>query len=226
MKKRTFEVTIVGISPYMQHRMIDEKLETYEKGEGPVVRSKAPSLTMEHRAEMHSFHYDDAAGRRHYYMPSDHIKQCLIGGGGYMKSNMGNSRRSLSNIIAAMFRITPMQIELPKYDTIDSRSAVNPNTHNRVMTYRPQWTNWRVSFNLTVWEDTLTIEQIHKVFDYAGFCLGVGSYRPQHKGEFGMFELESLIETTPDAKKEGIRTEPQPEIKRRGRKPKTCTVGC
>jgi hypothetical protein len=37
---------------------------------------------------------------------------------------------------------------------------------------------------------------IESIIDYAGRYLGVGSYRPEHTGEYGRFKIKSIKEVT------------------------------
>lgn len=56
--------------------------------------------------------------------------------------------------------------------------------------YRGEFREWAceliVEFNAAV----LSIEQIHHLFEIAGFAIGVGEWRPQRDGSMGMFRLE------------------------------------
>jgi hypothetical protein len=38
----------------------------------------------------------------------------------------------------------------------------------------------------------VTIETIEQIISFGGRYLGVGSYRPEHTGEFGRFEIQSI----------------------------------
>jgi hypothetical protein len=184
MKK--FEVSIKGKTPYMQHRMDDKKLEEWEKQRGKIIERDDIAQEDLIKAEFHCYRNGKC------YMPSEHIRQSLINAGAFMKSKVGNSRKSMTNIVAAMFFIEPEEIELPDFDKIDKRSAVNYNVKGRVIVIRPKWTNWNVQFILLVDNDTITKETVAGLLGYAGNYVGIGSYRPQHKGMFGRFTVEKL----------------------------------
>ncbi len=186
-----YRIKLVGVTPYMQHRMDDVKLTDWEKQRGAIIErdhlAEGPELT----AGYHS--YIDKEGR--YYMPAEHFKQSFIAGGGYVKGKVGNATRSMKNIVAGMWRIKEDKIFLPKFDEVDSRSAVNKNVKARIMVHRPKWLNWEAEFTLMIDEDEknkLTIETVENIIKYAGRYLGVGSYRPQHTGEFGRFNIVSI----------------------------------
>lgn len=187
---KNYRVKIKGITPYMQHRMDDVKLDQWEKLRGPI--HERPDVSREDavRAEYHCFRNNEG----HCYIPADHIRGSLIGAGSYVKAKVGGRSKSMKVLVAAMFVVTPEEILLPDYDSIDKRSAVNRNIKGRVIAIRPKWTNWEAEFNLSVYESSISKESITQLFEYAGNLVGIGSFRPTANGLFGRFELIELIE--------------------------------
>lgn len=183
MKK--YEVSIKFITPYMQHRMDDNSLEAWEKMRGSIIENGTAHQPTEIRAMYHS--YMDDKGQ--YLFPVEHIRQSCINAGGLMKAKVGNARKSMSNIVAAMYSFWPDFITIPKFNSVDSRSAVNKKVDARVMVHRPKWDDLEIVFNLRVDNDTITDETTQKIIEDAGNYIGAGSYRPQHKGSFGRFEI-------------------------------------
>ena len=96
-----FRITIKSKSAYMQHRMDDAKLEAWEKSRGKIIERPEVSQEDNVRAEFHC--YRDLKTNQ-CYIPSEQIRQALINAGSFMKSKMGNARKSMKNIVAAMFR--------------------------------------------------------------------------------------------------------------------------
>lgn len=185
---KTFKVIIKGVTPYMQHRMDDTKLEEWEKKRGSIIERQDVAKEDAVRAEFHCYRN----GNGKCFIPSEHIRGSLINAGAYVKAKVGNTTKSMKNIVAAMFFISPEHIELPDYDLIDKRSAVNRNIKARIITVRPKWSEWRVQFELMVDNDTITPETITKIFEYAGRYVGIGSFRPTNNGMFGRFEVEKI----------------------------------
>jgi hypothetical protein len=188
MKK--YQVKINGVTPYMQHRMDDQKLEQWEKLRGPIHERPEVSHEDSVRAEYHC--YRNADGK--CYIPSDQIRGALIGAGSYVKAKVGGRAKSMKIIVAAMFMVTPEEILMPDYDAIDKRSAVNRNIKGRVITIRPRWNQWSAEFTLSVDEDSITKETISQIIEYAGKYVGIGSFRPTNNGLFGRFELTDISE--------------------------------
>lgn len=196
MKK--FKVEIVGATPYMQHRHDDQKLEEWEKNRKLIIERPEVSQADALRAEFHC--YRNADGR--CYIPAEHIRQSMIAAGSYSKAKVGNAKKSMKNIVAAMFMVSPEEILLPDYDAIDKRSAVNKAVKARVITVRPKWNQWKAQFTLAVDNDTITSQTITEILNNAGNYVGIGSYRPTNNGYFGRFlagkieqlSMKSIIE--------------------------------
>jgi len=98
----------------------------------------------------------------------------------------------MTNIVAGLFTVSPEEIVVRDFDTIDKRSAVNRNVKARIIAIRPRWNDLTLSFTITVKNDTVTKETVSSILEYAGTMFGIGSYRPEHKGEFGVFEVKEF----------------------------------
>jgi len=186
---KQFLVKLRSKTPYMAHRMDDQKLEDWEKNRKLIIESPDVAKEDALRAEFHS--YSDEEG---FFIPSEHIRGSLINAGAMVKSKVGNSRKSMKNIVAAMFFIKEEKIRLPKEYEIDKRSAVNRNIKARVICIRPKWKEWKGEFTLQVDNDTITKETVEQIIIYAGQYIGIGSFRPTNNGMFGRFELLSIKE--------------------------------
>ncbi len=188
---RKFAVTVEFSSPYMQHRMDDQKLADWVKQRGRIVENEGADDAVKQTALYHSY-FDDKG----FYIPKEHFKQSFCKGGGFVKAKVGNSTRSMKNIVASQWYISEEKIYLGKpFDEIDTRSAVNKAIKGRVVVHRPKWNNITVSFHLETDDDdsnAVTKETIQSIIDYSGRYIGVGSYRPEHTGEFGRFKIKSF----------------------------------
>jgi len=55
--------------------------------------------------------------------------------------------------------------------------------------YRGEFKDWKCSFILRYNANVINPEQILNLFNTAGFAIGVGEWRPQRDGSFGMFHV-------------------------------------
>jgi hypothetical protein len=187
---KTYSIEIKGKTPYMQHRMDDQKLSEWESNRKLIIERPEVSKDDLTRAEYHCYRNLDGK----CFIPSEHLRSSFINAGALVKSKVGNSRKSMKNIVAGMFFVEPEEILMPDYDVIDKRSAVNRNVKARIITIRPKWTNWKAKFNLLVDNDTITTETIKEIIINAGNSIGIGSFRPTNNGMFGRFGLENIKE--------------------------------
>jgi hypothetical protein len=184
-----YKVFIEGITPYMQDRMDDIGLEKWEKQRHHIIERKGINEEDAKKAEYGTYRNPD---NNKCFIPSEHLRGCLINAGGYLKSKVGTKTKSMKSIVGAMFMVLPEEIYLPDYDEIDKRSVVNRNIKARLIKVRPKWSKWKAVFTLEIGEETLTKETIEELIRVGGSYVGIGSYRPTANGYFGRFKLISL----------------------------------
>ncbi len=56
--------------------------------------------------------------------------------------------------------------------------------------YRAEFKKWAATINVRLNERVLSVEQLVNLFDTAGFAIGVGDWRPEKNGSFGMFHVD------------------------------------
>lgn len=56
--------------------------------------------------------------------------------------------------------------------------------------YRGEFREWSTEITLRYNANVLSAEQIANLFNTAGFAVGIGEWRPQRDGSFGMFHVE------------------------------------
>jgi len=57
--------------------------------------------------------------------------------------------------------------------------------------YRPEYVDWSCTLRIVYNSSVITPEQIINLYNIAGFAVGVGEWRPERNGQFGMFEIET-----------------------------------
>lgn len=57
--------------------------------------------------------------------------------------------------------------------------------------YRPEFRNWSVRLEATVFPNALSVEEFLTLLALAGEHVGVGDWRPQRRGTFGRFRIAS-----------------------------------
>ncbi len=60
--------------------------------------------------------------------------------------------------------------------------------------YRGEFKKWSTSFTVRYNANVITLEQLLNLFNTAGFAIGVGEWRPQKDGSYGMFHVATAAE--------------------------------
>jgi len=184
-----FEIKIQGITPYLQHRMDDTKLEEWEKQRGFVVERDDVNKEDAVRAEYHCYRNS----KDKLFIPGTHIRGALITAGTYVKGKVGTQTKSMKSTVAAMFYCEQDEIFItPQKYGIRKDSAVNRNIKARIIVIRPEFKDWSATFTLIVDNDTITEQTIQKIVEYAGQYVGIGAWRPTNNGMFGRFKLSKF----------------------------------
>jgi hypothetical protein len=56
--------------------------------------------------------------------------------------------------------------------------------------FRGEFKQWKTTFVVRYNKNVLSLEQIVNLFNTAGFAVGIGEWRPQRDGSYGMFHVE------------------------------------
>jgi hypothetical protein len=187
------ECEITGITPYMQHRFS----EAAEIASGQATRRvKLDNETPRDQAE--KLCYRNKEGQ--LYAPSTQIRAMLIEAGSNHK--LKGSRKSLKYAIAGALVIVEQELLILDPDTnqlvsnfeVDSRPVTIPATKGKVMKHRPRFDRWRLRFTLRVNTNIVDVATMAMLLGEGGELLGLGDWRPQRLGQYGMFFVSKFDE--------------------------------
>lgn len=65
--------------------------------------------------------------------------------------------------------------------------------------FRPEFDPWAVTLPVNLNATSMTLEQLVHLFNMGGFSQGVGEWRPERDGSFGMFRVESVEQLPEEA---------------------------
>lgn len=176
------EVKIRGLTPLLMNKLNIESLQS---------KSRRRTETYDPKVEAEKSAYIDVIdGRRQLYIPCEAVYSMIINTAKQYRVR----RTSLSSLLAGTIRIEPEKIPLgtDKYE-IDLRAVVIQK--QRVLKARAKVPNWAATFYI-VYDSERLPEGIHEtlktILEDAGTRMGLLDYRPQHKGWFGTFTVESF----------------------------------
>lgn len=182
--EKHYEVRIKGVSPLLQNRFA-----TADEVENKPTKRKSVTM-LENAVENTVYKLPDGT----VYQPGESIKQAIIEAGKAFKKGRAN----MSKTFASFVIITPEAIVMsPQEYSTDRRAVVIPSTKGRVMRNRARFDDWSLTFSVEVLDDSeIDTKALHDAIDYAGHYVGIGDYRPQKKGMFGRFIVESIREVS------------------------------
>jgi len=211
-------VEVTGDRPLLMARMDVDLL--LNAGTTSKRDKTAPQLTTREIAQ--KLLYADATGR--LYFPTTGIARMLREAGGAHK--MRGERKSVKYKVPAAVLLMQDEMFLHHPDTgkpivdpnweVDVRSGVNSVTKARIPICRPRIERWATKFQLRINQDVLPEELIHRLLDDAGEQLGLGAFRPERGGTFGLFRVTKW-------QKEIKKTEPEEVPEKAPKKGKNTT---
>ena len=127
------------------------------------------------------------------YLPAQMLLACLIGGGRYCRLE-GKRQMSTkdSSLVPGFLAIhTPqMTIKSESGWRVDIQQGRNPNGGEAVCIVRPAFDQWEIAAEFAVDDEQVGEQQVRQLFDISLGQVGLGDFRPQRKGYFGMSKVK------------------------------------
>jgi hypothetical protein len=185
-----------GITPLLTNRMNDEVLEGLRtKTKKPKAANIGSTRTRREEASEKIYLCKNKA-----CLPGENLMACLISAGAFIrldgKRMMSNAKSTL--LPGFLTLLTPSLMLVDPDDEMkeavwdpDVRKGTNPNGNEAVAVCRPRWDRWAFAAQIEI--DTAEIGEnaIRDLWDKAGRRIGLGDFRPQRKGIFGRFVVET-----------------------------------
>jgi len=187
-----------GLSPLLQNRMTENQLEALRT---KAKKAKAADIgtTRTPREEADHKVYRTQDGRP--YIPGENLMACLIGAGTFVRLDQKRqiSTAKTTLLPGLMALLTPI-VHLVHPDTgkpaawePDVRKGTNPHGAIAVAICRPRFDAWAIEFAIDIDTEEIGENAIRELVDKAGRRIGLGDFRPQRKGIFGQFCVESWV---------------------------------
>lgn len=188
---KIFKVEIQGITALLQHRF-------GEQAEEPGAARKVLIQRGTPREEAEKVVYRNAKGE--FYFPGAAIGRLLREAGSGHK--LKGTRRSAKYVVPAAVLVMGDEVRILNGDgktpvrdfEVDSRPVTIPATKGRVMRHRPRFDIWSATFDVRVNEQILPPEFVQTLLTEGGQQIGIGDYRPEKGGPFGVFNVTSWKE--------------------------------
>jgi len=181
LKIRVVHIKLVGDSPLIVHAWSKKaRQEMLDKQMGKATAKKAPKDPEQDYRE--AFYYCED-GR--YGFPAVAFKSAAVDAASQLSGLTKVFLRGAFHILGEM---VPIEGE-PRM----REDMVRVGMGTADIRFRPEFPEWSVTVPVR-FSSVITLEQIVHLFNQAGFSCGIGEWRPQKDGPFGMYHVSDVEE--------------------------------
>lgn len=176
---KEIEITLVGDSPLICHawsqKAKKEMLDKQQKKAKQAKEAKNPD-----RDFQESLYHLSGGG---YGFPAVAFKSAAVDACSHIDGVTKVEARGAFHINGDMVRVDG--------EPTKREDMVRVGMGTADIRYRGEFRTWKATIKLRYNANVLSAEQINNLFNTAGFAIGIGEWRPQKDGSFGMFHVES-----------------------------------
>jgi len=179
---RTMQVRIVGDAALIVNRFSEKsKRQMFEKQTGVAgVGHEFKDPAEDYEGSLHRL--PGQAG--HYGFPAQGFKKCAV----TACTSLG---RSITKEAAKQaFHVLGDLIEIVGTPSMREDMVRVGRSKAADLRYRAEFKQWSCTLTIRYNTRVLSDEQIINLFNVAGFAVGVGEWRPEKNGQFGLFHVE------------------------------------
>ena len=179
-------VRIEGRTPLLVNRFLGEGVPETEQ---PAYHTKNGKTAREEAEQR--LHKDKSGNPA---LTSDAALRTLINGGRFMKKGTTKITTTKGSLLYGILRIPTLYIpiEHERWE-VDIRSVVIPKTGGRIMRIRPRFDEWALTFQLDFDGEIVTLNELREIVNHASRKIGLGDFRPDRKGPFGVFDVTRWV---------------------------------
>lgn len=181
------EITLVGDSPLIVHNWAEKsKKEMLDK---QMKKAKTAKAAKSPEDDYKAAFYRLPDGRAGF--PVIAFKAAAVAAGGRFSDGMKMTElRGAFHIEGeGVDRVSNHDLVAIDGDPSMREDCVRVGMGTADLRYRPEFRQWRVTLRIRYNADAVSLDQIVNIFNLAGFGVGVGEWRPERDGQFGMFHV-------------------------------------
>lgn len=190
------ETWIEGTMPLLMAAFGTEAAENVPGGSAPGTRpsiTAVKQLTPREHAEKSC--YRENGPESALVFPGTGVQRAIVEAGGNHKEK--GTRKSMKYRVPAavliLDELAPLYAEdrktrITTYE-VDSRRVVNPTTKGALLAHRPRIERWALRFTIRINENLMDPAFVRQLLTESGEQLGIGAFRPEKRGPFGLFHV-------------------------------------
>lgn len=181
LKISSMKVKIIGTTPYLPEPMDNEVLDKYD---GPKGSAKDQIVLTEAEKATKKYYYTDSGK---YGMPVRGFYKSMIKASSYFYKKSEGGMRNIKEGITILGDIIPIRYKNIKQIQHWGRSSGQTKAPRKII--RNAFHEWETTLEIQYNSTEITPEAIINILNWAGFYIGVGGFRKECTGNFGMFEV-------------------------------------
>ncbi len=180
---KTIRVTIEGITPMIQHKFSEKaKREMLEKQQKKAAKKKQ---IRNPEKEFEAAKYLNSKGKISF--PALALKQALVAAA---RNVDGLPMTLLRGAVFFKGDEDDGLIVVKHKKCIMREDIVKLNGRTADLRYRPELKKWSMDLVIEYYADVLSADQVLSLLQIAGRTCGLGEWRPERNGDYGMFTIK------------------------------------
>lgn len=192
IEARTIRVPIVGTAPIIVHNFSEKsKRQMLESQQG----KRKPKENRDPEAEYLSSFYriKESGSPDKFGFPITAFKAATIGAARYYGKDV--TMTSLRQILFMRGRLTPgdpqQLVEIVGEPRMrEDVVRLGGPSRSADLRYRAEFPNWSATLEVTYVSSSIDEGSVLSLIDAGGLGIGVGEWRPEHRGEFGTYQVD------------------------------------
>jgi hypothetical protein len=183
IKINTIKVKVIGSSPYMPEPMDMAVLERYNSIKSKQNYTKDVISEEDKVKAKYYFTEDDKYG-----IPTRAFYNSMIRASTYLFDKKQGGMRNIKEGVTIIGEVVPIKFKSQKVLTHWGRTSGMTKSPRKIL--RNAFYDWSVELEIQYNDNNLSAEQIINVLNWAGFHIGVGAFRKEKTGNFGLYTVE------------------------------------
>jgi hypothetical protein len=183
LKLGVLKVKIIGTSPYMPEPMDMDVVEKYDNKKAKKM-FKADDESEADKVKKKLYLTDDGK----IGIPSRSFYNAMIKVSSYLFEKQQGGMRNIREGITVRGEIIPLKFKKQQVLTHWGRNSGMTKAPRKIM--RNAFYDWTCEVEIEYNKNNLSAEQILNVLNWAGFHIGVGAFRKEKTGNYGLFRVD------------------------------------
>lgn len=179
----TIKIKVIGDSPYMPEPMDMVVLDRYDKKRSKQSYDKDDISESDKVKEKYYYTSDGKKG-----IPARAFYNAMIRASSYLFDKKDGGMRNIKEGIVILGDIIPL--EYSKEEVLEHWGRMSGQTKAPRKILRNAFYDWSCELTIRYNESHLSPEQLFNILNWAGFHIGVGAFRKEKTGNFGLFRVE------------------------------------